>query len=138
MEYSILDKPEQNNRDIRVYTILGKDSIVGLYLQECIRFFYKPITDFIKDRDMKRFINANSYEFDIKNGSILSLKGNPGLNKFEFESGIYVVYTPKYFDVVSKNKLNEYMENEDYGFRYDDRKKKVKSLTLTRDEKEIE
>lgn len=138
MEYSILEKPFQKNKFIRIHTINDRESIIGLYLEECIRFFYEPIANKIKDRKKRRIINAYSYDFDIIEGSILAIYGTPDLKDFEFESGIYVIYTPHYFDVVSRNKLNEYMEKEHYDFRYDKSKKKVKSLLLNKVKKEIE
>ena len=138
MEYSILEKPFQKNRFVRIYTIKERESIIGLFLDDCIRFYYEPIADKIKDPKKRRIINAYSYDFDIIEESILALYGNPDIKDLEYESGIYVIYTPNYFDVVSKNKLNDYMTNEHYTFRYDESKKKIKSMLLKKEKKEIE
>ena len=103
--------------EIEIYSI----SIIGLYLDTCIRF-YKEGKNYqiIKDRKIKRIICASSQYFDINN-NYLSISTNDSLIKeYDFSSGVILVNCDEYFDLVEKNNLKLYMKNNYFKTIYED------------------
>lgn len=137
----ILVKPRIiDKKKILINYDLG-DEAVGIFLPLSIRFYKKSIDDIICkwNRKDKRAINANSFDFTVidngKESDYLLLTGATMLKEYDLKSGIYVVYSKDYFEIVSKRDLNNYMENYGYDFRCPDDFDLIDQVVITREKK---
>ena len=105
------------------------DEISGLFLSSCIRF-YREEPDFSIEsvtaknpkatkkqiRMIRRVFYSNSDYFDVKNDYIYlnSYGSNEPGKGYDFKSGIIVVESSKFMDVVTKSNLSKYLE--EFGF----------------------
>ena len=124
----ILVVPEViDNRKVLIEHDLGQEA-TGIFLDYSIRFYKKSLDQLICswNKDDKRKIRSESFDFTvIDNGKesdylLLTVPKNSGNNPkdYGFDSGIFVVYSKEYFELVSKRDLNDYLKNYGYDFEY--------------------
>ncbi|MBQ3474701.1 MAG: hypothetical protein IJH20_00805 [Bacilli bacterium] len=137
----ILVKPKiVDKKKVLINFDLGEEAI-GIFLDYSIRFYKKSIDKIICswNRKQKRFIYANSFDFTVidngKESDYLLLTGCPDLKDYDLKSGIYVVYSKDYFEIVSRRDLNNYMENYGYDFRCPDDFDLIDQVVITKEKK---
>ena len=135
----ILVKPKVvDKKKVLIDHDLGDDA-VGIFLDYSIRFYKKSLDSIICkwNRKDRRTINANSFDFTVidngKESDYLLLTGTPMLKDYDLKSGIYVVYSKDYFEIVSKRDLNDYMENYGYDFRCPDDFDLIGQVSITKE-----
>lgn len=115
------------------------ESIVGVFSEYAIRFFYKPIEDLIDKKDRKKYF-VNSLDFDVVDiidHNLLVLPDYQELDNYHLSTGIFIVYSDNYFDMVSREDINNYLEAYGYDFRYDSSMDNMKRIPIIKKKNQV-
>lgn len=127
--YFIAKQVKGNNKIDCPITYKHGDTISGLFLSSCIRF-YKIEQDYSYEKLRSKFptltrgellkikedFYSNSDYFDVEEGKILlnSYGSNEKEKGYDFTKGIIIVQSDRFMDIIEKNKLDTYLE--EFGF----------------------
>ena len=132
MEEFIFRKYKRKDNKISMPICYEKEenTIPGLYLTSSVRFYKRLVCDIVnyeyfrkknpnltseQIRNLLRIFRAHMEDFKIKEKKVI-MPDSKNINKpnYNFKSGIVVAKGKSYMDVVSFEKLDEFLE--DYGF----------------------
>ena len=109
-EFTFSKRKVINNLVLMPYDY-SNEYIIGLLLDSCIRFYKSFDYSSIKNYRARRILCANSYDFKVTN-NYLDLHDNyPLLKEYNFSKEVYIVDCESFFDVIEKNKLNDYLKD---------------------------